>query len=242
MLIPNVAIDQFLALMRVGTRRYLGFEVFEGVMQSPDVDTILAYHPKTLANQWGFMFAIAIQDRGEGTLGSSSHETTHAFWKNVQECPDAVGVVDPLSELFPHEVPVAFMVGLVVIITGHQPVLHQLFQVLSGHTGERFRYGIPGDRDTGKVTMQSNIVGGGEYQVAEELILPPGILLSIRFQRVIQASASNEVCGHTDIGFTFSWENLPSLGWRGVLVTVKNLTDVVCCPLLSHTTDPRWGD
>jgi hypothetical protein len=51
MLIPNVAIDQFLALMRIGTRCNLCFEVFEGVMEFPDVDTILAYHPKALPNQ-----------------------------------------------------------------------------------------------------------------------------------------------------------------------------------------------
>jgi hypothetical protein len=184
------------------------------------------------------MLAISIQDRGEWTLGSSSYETAHAFRKDVQECPGVVGMVNLLSETFPHEVPITLMVGLVVIISGHEPVLHQLFQILSGHTGERFRYGIPGNRDTGKVTMQSNIVGGGEHQMTEEVILPPGVLFSIRFQRVIQASASNEVCRHADVGFAFSWENLPSLGWRGVLVTVKNVTDVVWGPLLYHTTHP----
>jgi hypothetical protein len=84
-LIPNVTIDQFLLLMRVGTHRNVCFEVLEGVMEFPDVDTILAYHPKALANQREFMLAMAIQDRGEGTLGSSRHETTHAFWEDVQE-------------------------------------------------------------------------------------------------------------------------------------------------------------
>src|SRR5262249_35649935 len=85
MLIPNVTIHEFLSLMRVRIRRNVCFEAFEGVMQSPDVDTITTYHPKALANQRGFMLAIAIQDRGEGTLGSSSHETTHALWQDVQE-------------------------------------------------------------------------------------------------------------------------------------------------------------
>jgi hypothetical protein len=134
------------------------------------------------------------------------------------------------------------MVGLIVIITDHQPVVHQLFQVLSGHTGEGFGYGIPGDRDPRKIAMEGNIVGGGEHQMTEEVILPPGILLSIRFQCVIQASASNEVCRHADVGFAFSWENLPSLGWSWVCITVNNVTNVFCCPLLYHTSDPYWGD
>jgi len=181
MLISNVAIHEFLSLMRVGTRCYLGFEVFEGVMESPDIDTILAYHPKTLANQRGFMLAIGIQDRGEGTLGSSSHETTHALWQDVQECPGVVGMVNLLSETFSHEVPVAFMVGLVVIITTHEPVLYQLFQVLSGHTGEGFGQGIPGDRDPRQISTEGNIVGGRQHQMAEKLILPPRIPVPIRF-------------------------------------------------------------
>jgi hypothetical protein len=84
-LIPDVAIHEFLSLMLVGTHRNICFEVLESIMQSPDVDTILADHPKTLPNQRGFMLAIAIQDRAERTLGSSCYETTHPFRKNVQE-------------------------------------------------------------------------------------------------------------------------------------------------------------
>jgi hypothetical protein len=151
-------------------------------------------------------------------------------------------VVDLLSERFPHEVPIAFMVGLIVIITGHEPVVYQLFQVILRHTGERFRYGIPGDRDTGKIAMESNIVGGRQHQMAEEVILPPGVAVSIRSQGVIQASSSDEVFGNTNVGFAFPRENLPSLGWSGVCITVNNVTNVFCCPLLYHTTDPRWGD
>jgi hypothetical protein len=147
-------------------------------------------------------------------------------------------VGDLLSEMFPHEVPVAFMVGLVVIITSHQPVLHQGFEVLFRHTGEGFGKGIPGDRDARKIAMEGNIVGGRQHQMAEELILPPRVPLPIRFQRVIQSSASNEVCGNTDIGFAFPWEDLPSLGWSGVFVTVNDLTDVVWGPLLYHTMRP----
>jgi len=85
MLIPHVAIDEFLSLMRVGTGSNLCFELLKSIVEFPDVDTITVYHPKALPNQRGFMLAIAIQDRGEGTLGSASHETADAFWKNVQE-------------------------------------------------------------------------------------------------------------------------------------------------------------
>jgi hypothetical protein len=60
--------------------------------------------------------------------------------------------------------------------------------------------------------MEGNIVGGRQHQMAEKLILPPGELLSIGFQGVIQSSASNEVFGNTDIGFAFPWEDLTSLG------------------------------
>jgi len=134
------------------------------------------------------------------------------------------------------------MVGLVVIITGHKPVLYQLFQVLSGHTGERFDHGIPGDGNAKKVTMEGNIVGGRQHQMAEELILPPGVAVSIRSQGVIQASTSDEVCGNTNVGFAFSRGDLASLGWSGVGITVNNVTNVFCCPLLYHTIDPRWGD
>src|SRR5262249_49154291 len=134
------------------------------------------------------------------------------------------------------------MVGLVVIIACNELVLHQHVQVSSGYTGEGFGHGIPGDGDTGKVTMQSNIVGGGEHQMTQELILPPCVPVSVGFEGVIQSSASDEVCGNTNIGFAFPWEDLASLGWNGVYVTVNNVTNVFCCPLLYHTTDPRWGD
>src|SRR5262249_21624682 len=49
MLIPDIAIDEFLSLMRVRSRRHVCFELLKSIMKSPDVDTILAYHPKTLA-------------------------------------------------------------------------------------------------------------------------------------------------------------------------------------------------
>jgi hypothetical protein len=149
-------------------------------------------------------------------------------------------VVNLRSELLPHEVPITLMVGLVVIITGHQPVLYQGFEVIFGHTGEGFGHGIPRDRDTGKVTVYRDIAGGRQHQMAEEVILPPRVPVPIRFQRVIQPPTSNEVCGNTNIGFAFPWEDLPSLGGSGVLVTVNNLTDMVWCPLLYHTTDPYW--
>src|SRR5262245_16796895 len=71
------------------------------------------------------------------------------------------------------------MVGLVIIVTRHEPILHQCFEVIFGHTGERFCYGIPGDRYAWKVTMQSNVVGGRQHQMTEELILPPSILLPV---------------------------------------------------------------
>jgi hypothetical protein len=47
-----------LSLMRVGTRRNVCFEFFEGFVKPPDVDTITPYHPKALAYQSGFMFPI----------------------------------------------------------------------------------------------------------------------------------------------------------------------------------------
>jgi hypothetical protein len=59
--------------------------VFEGIVESPDVDTILADHPKALANQGWFVLPVAIQDRGERALRSTSDETTHAFRQGVQE-------------------------------------------------------------------------------------------------------------------------------------------------------------
>jgi hypothetical protein len=151
-------------------------------------------------------------------------------------------VIDLRSELLSHEVPIAFMVDLIVIITIHEPVLYQLFQVLSGHTGEGFGQGIPGDRYSWKIAMEGNIVCRRQHQMAEELILPPGVAVSIRSQGVIQSSSSNEVCGHTNIGFAFPWEDLPSLGWSGVCITVNHVTNIFCCPLLYHTIDPRWGD
>src|SRR5262249_48537343 len=151
-------------------------------------------------------------------------------------------VVDLRSELFPHEVPIALMVYLVVIITTHEPVLYQFFQVLFGHTGEGFGQGVPRNGDARKVTMEGNIMGGRQRQMAEKLILPPRIPFPVGFQRVIQSSTRNEVCGHTDIGFAFPWEDPAPLGWNGVYVTVNNVTNVFCCPLLYHTTDPRWGD
>jgi hypothetical protein len=102
--------------------------------------------------------------------------------------------------------------------------------------------GIPGNGDTRKIAMEGDVVGGRQHQMTEEVILPPRVLLSVGFEGVIQPSASNEVFGNTNVGFAFPWGDLPSLGGSWVYITVNNVTNVFCCPLLYHTTDPRWGD
>ena len=55
------------------------FELFEGVVQCPDIDSIMTYERETLPNQQGFMVTIGIQNRVEGILWSSRYDATHAF-------------------------------------------------------------------------------------------------------------------------------------------------------------------